>query len=81
MLAFSRFTDGNHTLGYILRTGIARSLGVHTNTIRKANVSLKMVVTTSLPPAMVTVLPFSTIFLTLELIGAIISPTPEFIGL
>ena len=37
MLAFSRFTDGNHTLGYILRIGIARSLGVHsTNVIRKS---------------------------------------------
>ena len=82
MLAFSRFTDGNHTLGYILRIGIARSLGVHsTNVIRKSQCFSENSCDNISPTSHGDSSPFSTIFPTLELIGSIISPTLEFIGL
>ena len=82
MLAFSRFTDGNHTLGYILRTGIARSLGVHgTKVIRKSQCFSENGCDNISPTSHGDSSPFSIIFPTLEFIGSIISPTLEFIGL
>ena len=82
MLAFSRFTNGNHTLGYILGTGIARSLGVHsTKVIRKSQCFSENGCDNIFPTSHGDSSLYSIIFPTLEFIGPIISPTFEFIGL